>query len=106
MTGKKPVHLQKLGLLMATGMQFPNTPGEVARVQGFPELLRNSSPFPRHFSLQALCLPSASQERVKLPSKMADLFCTSEGVTREVALCLWGGSQGPAALPGTLPQVA
>lgn len=31
---------------------------------------------------------------------MAALFCTPEGVTRQAALCLWGGSQGPAALPG------
>lgn len=78
------MHLQKLGLLMAHGTRFPNTPGEAARVQGFPEGLRNSSPFPQHSILQTLRSPSAGWEGVQLPSKMAALFCTSEGVTRRL----------------------
>lgn len=76
-TGTNPIHLKKLGLLMANGMGFPNTPGEVARAQGFLEVLRNSSPLPWHFSFQTC--PGPARRGLSHPRRWPTCFALQRG---------------------------
>lgn len=62
---------------MANGMGFPNTPGEVARAQGFLEVLRNSSPLPWHFSFQTC--PGPARRGLSHPRRWPTCFALQRG---------------------------